>query len=51
MARQAATWFERGGWFRLVPPGGDRGAEYWFRDMEDLRAFAEACGWMLRKEG
>lgn len=51
MARRAATWYRRDGWYRLEPPGGDRGAEYWFRDMEDLRAFAEACGWMLRKEG
>lgn len=51
MARRVATFYRRDGWFRLVPPGGDRGAEYWFRDMEDLRAFAEACGWMLRKEG
>jgi hypothetical protein len=49
MARRTATWYRRDGWFRLVPPGGDRGAEYWFRELDGLRAFAEACGWTLRE--
>lgn len=26
MARRVATWYARGGWFRLMPPGGDMGA-------------------------
>jgi hypothetical protein len=51
MARRVATFYRRDGWLRLVPPGGDRGAEYWFREMDGLRAFAEACGWMLRERG
>ena len=51
MARKVATFYRRDGWLRLVPPGGDSGAEYWFREMDGLRAFAEACGWMLRERG
>lgn len=49
MARRVATWYSRGGWYKLEPPGRDRGVEYWFREIEQVRAFAEACGWMLRK--
>lgn len=50
MARRVATWYRRDGWYRLEPPGGDRGVEYWFRESGQMRAFAEACGWILRKK-
>lgn len=42
------------GWFRLIPPDAEHlppNVDYYFREFEALKGFADACGWMLRWKG
>lgn len=48
--KKFATFYKSDGWFRLLPPGGDRLADYYFTDFGDMKNFADVCGWTLRKK-
>jgi len=48
-----ATVIKRDGWFRLLPPRTARlpsNVDYYFREYEALKGFADACGWRLRRK-
>lgn len=49
-----ATVIKRDGWFRLIPPPAEHlpsNVDYWFREYEALKGFADACGWRLKWVG
>lgn len=46
-----ATVIKRDGWFKLLPPhnaGLPSNVDYYFREFDALKGFADACGWRLR---
>ena len=50
MKLRTATWYRHNGTFRMFPPEGLINiAEFYFAELEQLRRFADACGWMLKE--
>lgn len=50
MAKNVAHFYKADGWFRLLPPTRDPYADYYFTDFSDMKNFADACGWELRRK-